>query len=582
MTFTRSEVVTYYQSRIPALSINGQKEARCACPIHSGKDPNFAVNTESGLAQCHSQCGRGWDMISLEQELSGLDFPKAKERVYEIVGRPNVPWEERNFEALYDYTDASGKVLYQVVRSVGKKFSQRRPDGNGGWLWGLGNVNAVPFRLEKVIHSNFVAIVEGEKDVLTLERIGMIASCNNGGAEHFKAELTQYFAEKHIAIFPDNDDKGRSHALKVAALLSPVAKSIKIVELPELQPKEDVTDFVNKGHTLEDIRELYRKSKQWSPEWEFSSSTPDENDKYVRTIEQEISAAGGLTEFWNLAAFTGMPTPFRQLNYSLGGGMRNGEIYVIGANQGAGKTSLALQFGMAAMRNGFGVLMFSMEMGWRAVFHRMAGIEARVDLLMFRESQRHKHESKEDRLRLSAATADIASWKLLVSTRSAATPEYIVAETRRLAKRSKVDLVIVDHMQLMAAEQNTRSDYEKFTAISRAMKQTAVELDVPVILVSQTSRSNSRDRRAELDVSDLRGSGAIEEDAAGVFLLYEDNADAEMAKSVDDGRRYAQGPIKTVLRIGKNRYGVQGTCIDLLHFKTLTRFDLSTYESETE
>jgi DNA primase len=129
MTFTRSEVHAFYGARVPSLKLTNQREWRGPCPVHSGKDPNFAVNAETGLAQCHSQCGRGWDMIALEQELGGLDFPRAKERVFEIVGRPRVPWEERDVQAIYDYTDESGKLLYQVLRKVGKEFKQRRPEG---------------------------------------------------------------------------------------------------------------------------------------------------------------------------------------------------------------------------------------------------------------------------------------------------------------------------------------------------------------------------------------------------------------------------------------------------------------------
>jgi CHC2 zinc finger len=150
MIFTSSEVRGYYAARVPSLRITNQREWRGPCPVHSGKDPNFAVNAETGLAQCHSQCGRGWDPISLEMELSGVDFPRAKEAVFQIVGRPNVPWEERNVEAIYDYTDAAGKLLYQVLRYRGKSFKQRRPDGAGGWHWGLSDVQRVPFRLPKM------------------------------------------------------------------------------------------------------------------------------------------------------------------------------------------------------------------------------------------------------------------------------------------------------------------------------------------------------------------------------------------------------------------------------------------------
>jgi replicative DNA helicase len=107
------------------------------------------------------------------------------------------------------------------------------------------------------------------------------------------------------------------------------------------------------------------------------------------------------------------------------------------------------------------------------------------------------------------------------------------------------------------------------------MKQTAVEIAAPLLLVSQTSRSNSRERRSELDVADLRGSGAIEEDAGAVFLLFEDRDDAEAAKKFNDGVRYTKGPLKTWLKVGKNRYGEQGRCLMLWHHKGETRFELA-------
>ena len=573
MTFTPNEVQAYYSARVPGVRISNQREWRGPCPVHQGKRDSFAVNAETGLAQCHSQCGRGWDIISLEMELSAVDFPKAKATVFRIIGRPDVPWEERNIEAVYDYVDQHGKLLYQVVRYYGKDFKQRRPHGQGGWLWGLGGAAPVPFNLPAILKAQLVAVTEGEKDALNLSRLGMPATCNNGGAGHFKPELAKWFAGKHVAIFPDNDEPGRKHAVAVARILSAVAPSVRIVEIPELPLKGDVSDFIQRGGTLDQLNALYAKAAGWTDEWDFAVSIPNENERYIRTLDQEIEAAGGLNEFWNLAKSAGLPTPFSKLNKLLGGAMRDGEIYVIGANQGAGKTSLALQFALTALRAGKSVLFFSMEMGWRAVFQRIAGIEARVDLAEFREDQRAGTVNQDHRLRLARATSEIAGWKLLVSTKPSVTPEHIISETQRLAKRAAIDLVIIDHMQLMGAGRETRTDYEKFTAISRAMKQTAVEVGVPLLLASQTSRSNSRERRSELDVSDLRGSGAIEEDAAGVFMLYEDSEDAAAARKVDDGRRYTKGPVKTWLKVGKNRYGEQGRCIFLMHHKGQTRFE---------
>jgi replicative DNA helicase len=226
--------------------------------------------------------------------------------------------------------------------------------------------------------------------------------------------------------------------------------------------------------------------------------------------------------------------------------MRRGEVYVIGGSQGSGKTSMGLQFILAALRAKFGVLEFSMEMGWREVFQRLVALEARVDLLEFARAQRHNGFVQGDRVELDRVAAEISQYALTVSTRSGVTPEYVVTECERLRKRQAVDFVVLDHMQLMATTGSVRGDYEKFTAISRAMKEVARSLDAPVLVLSQTSRNQAHDKRAELEVSDLRGSGAIEEDAAAVMLLYPDREDAQ--RCMESGL-FARGPVKTWLKL---------------------------------
>jgi KaiC/GvpD/RAD55 family RecA-like ATPase/5S rRNA maturation endonuclease (ribonuclease M5) len=579
--FTQAEITAYYAERVPATMLKSQTGHywRCGCPVHQGTDPNFAVDRRTGLAKCHSRCGKGWDIFSLEMELSSLDFPTAKTKVFRLIGRADPKWEERDFEAVYDYVDESGKLRYQVVRRYGKKFTQRQPDGAGGWIWGLKGTEWVPFNLPDVVKAGRVWIVEGEKDAITLGRLGLVGTCNNGGAGHFKPELARWFTGKHVAILPDNDEPGRDHALKVAALLSGKAASVKIVELVGLPQKGDVTDFVSAGGELATIEEAYARAVEWSPEWEFHTEIPSENDRYIRTFEQAIDESGGMDKFWNLLDQQGMETPFENLTRTLGGGMRNGEVYVIGADQGAGKSSLAMQFIIHAMRKKVGVLMFSMEMSWRDVFQRLASIQARVDLQEYREFLRLKRDGpllKEMRMRLATATAELCQYTLFVSNKTGVTPDHLLTESARLKKRKPVSLVVVDHMQLMATTGNVRGDYEKFTAISRACKETAMQMKVPLILVSQTSRSHTADKRTELEVSDLRGSGAIEEDAAAVLLLYADKQDRDLAK--DDGR-LMRGPVQSWLKVGKNRFGEQFRYLKLAHMKKYTRFDEYTPEA---
>lgn len=578
MEFSSGEISTYYAHRAPEMRQTSQREWRWRCPVHNGKDLNFAVSAETGRAMCHSQCGRGWDVISLEMELTGVDFIAAKAEVFRIVGRPAPTWEQRDVEAVYDYHDERGNVVYQVVRKLGKKFMQRRPDGQGRWMWGLGNVKPVPFQLPKLLSSStLVAITEGEKDAIAMTRAGWLATCNNGGAGNFKVEIAPYFAGKDIAIFPDNDEPGRKHAQLVAKILTGIAESVRIVEIPGLDLKGDVSDFLNRGGTLDELKELYDHAQDWTPEWRYTSDVPHENDRYLRTFGQFVTEAGGPNEFWKSVEIEGLPTPFDSLTRNLGG-LRQGEVYVLAANQGQGKTSLGLQFATVALERKCGVLLFSMEMSHRDVFQRIAAMDARVDLGMFRRLRKYGDDAvmlAEYEAALDQSTRKFSRLPLFVSTKSGVTTEFLTNEAKRVKDRAKIDLVILDHMQLMSGTGAPRGDYEKFTAISRATKGIAAELGVPLLLVSQTSRMNSTDKRSELEVSDIRGSGAIEEDAACVLLLYHDSMDFKAAKAEPSGDRLKRGPIKTWLKLGKNRYGPQGTYTLLNHFKAYTRFDLA-------
>lgn len=142
--FTKAEIARYYETRAPKLRQTQTREWRGQCIVHNGKGPNFSVKSDTGQAHCHSQCSRGWDIISLEMELFGCDFVKAKAEVFRIIGRPAPSREDADVEARYDYVDADGKLLYQVIRKHGKKFLQRRPDGVGGWIWNLRGMTPVP------------------------------------------------------------------------------------------------------------------------------------------------------------------------------------------------------------------------------------------------------------------------------------------------------------------------------------------------------------------------------------------------------------------------------------------------------
>ena len=162
----------------------------------------------------------------------------------------------------YSYVDREGRPRFEVVRfetpAGGKTFLQCRRDHAGHEVWDLKGVERVPYRLPRVLTAETVYLAEGEKDVHTLEAWGVVASCNPGGSgsSRLYAGWRDYFRDRHVVILPDNDEPGRKHAAAVAAALLSVAASIRIVELPGLLAKGDVTDWKDAGGTFERFREL--------------------------------------------------------------------------------------------------------------------------------------------------------------------------------------------------------------------------------------------------------------------------------------------------------------------------------------
>ncbi len=164
----------------------------------------------------------------------------------------------------FDYVDADGRLLFQVVRrepaGEPKRFVQRRPDGRGGWEWRSIPESERPlYRLPEVLaaieRGQTVYIVEGEKHADRLARDGLVATTNPGGAEKFLPHHAETLAGANVVILPDNDEPGRKHGHQVAALLAGKAADIKLVELDGLPPKGDVLDWLAAGHTAQELDE---------------------------------------------------------------------------------------------------------------------------------------------------------------------------------------------------------------------------------------------------------------------------------------------------------------------------------------
>jgi len=153
----------------------------------------------------------------------------------------------------YNYEDETGKLLYQIVKYQPKGFSQRRPDGNGGWICNVSGVEKVLYRLPQLVKAQpdeWIYITEGEKDADSISALGFTATTSSGGTGKWLESYNEYFRDRCVAILPDNDRAGRAHAKSIAEAICDVAKCVKIIALPGLPDKGDVTDFLEAGHSM--------------------------------------------------------------------------------------------------------------------------------------------------------------------------------------------------------------------------------------------------------------------------------------------------------------------------------------------
>jgi len=247
----------------------GQGKWSALCPAHEDKNPSLSVGLgEDGkvLLHCHAGCSHKDILATLDLKEKDLFSDTCYANA--VSESAEEAQADRIAEALlnngksasgvigevssctYDYVDSNGNLLYQVLRRSGKKFRQRRPDGQGGWVWNIKDTPRVLYNLPAVASApveEWVFIVEGEKDVDNLRALNIAATTNSGGTGKWnQVDDDSVLNGRGVAILPDNDEPGRKHANDVAMALHGKAKVVKIVELPGLSEKGDVSDWLAK------------------------------------------------------------------------------------------------------------------------------------------------------------------------------------------------------------------------------------------------------------------------------------------------------------------------------------------------
>ncbi len=270
---------------------------------------------------------------------------------------------------------------------------------------------------------------------------------------------------------------------------------------------------------------------------------------------------GGLNAFLDPSKrIKGVSTGFTKLD-EMTSGLHGGELVILAARPSMGKTALALNMAQhVAVRLNLPVAVFSLEMSKESLLTRLLCATARVDSHRYRTG----YLNAEERRRLQAALVQLTEAPLFIDDSAGVNVMDMHAKLRRLQAEHKLGLVVVDYLQLMSSPRRVENRVQEVSAISRGLKLLAKELDVPMLVLSQLSRApetRQGDHRPQL--SDLRESGSIEQDADVVMFIFREEV---YKRDREDLRGLAE------LLLAKQRNGPIGK-IDLVFLHHLTKFE---------
>jgi len=254
-----------------------EKQYTACCPSHEDENPSLSISEKDGkiLLYCHAGCQHNDVLAAVGLKKSDLFVDKDPQNRQKIGTKT------------YDYRDANGALLYYKTRvdynDGSKSFFFKQPNGTKG----VKGVKRVPYNLPAVIEASTIYFVEGEKcanAIIEAERVA--TSLDSGAKSKWLPEYGEHFKDKTVIIIPDNDEPGMMYAKRIA---KQIPKS-RIVPLPELKPKEDIYDWLNAGHTMDEIDILSdyvpesREEADESDETE-GKSKPTQAERLIKLVE---------------------------------------------------------------------------------------------------------------------------------------------------------------------------------------------------------------------------------------------------------------------------------------------------------
>lgn len=280
-----------------AIALGGEirgQEILAPGPGHSASDRSLSVKVDAGAPD-----GFVVNSFAGDDPIASRDYVREKAGLepFKPSGqRRNNDRPKGKIVAEYDYTDENGVLLYQVVRYDPKDFRQHRPDGNGGWIWNLGSTRRIPYRLPELLQFPYatVFVCEGEKDADRVASLGHCATTVASGK--WTDDCINPFAGRDIIVLQDNDGAGEKKAHAAAQALQRIAKTIRVVLLPDLKPGGDVSDWLDadpqRAGTLADV---CFDVPEWTP---ASSAIPAETTPALQSARASSFEMKSIQWLW--------------------------------------------------------------------------------------------------------------------------------------------------------------------------------------------------------------------------------------------------------------------------------------------
>jgi len=483
------------------------------CPAHEDRQNSLSVHEKNGkiLLKCFAGCETPDIAAALGLEMRDLfveeDTPPVRRAA---PPRPAAPKETpptgaERLVATYPYQNAKGELLYEVLRFEPKTFRQRHPDGKGGFVWNLDGVTRTLFNLPAVLDAierdETVFYVEGEKDVESLARVGLVGTTHCGGSGGWRPEYAEPLRDARVVILPDNDKPG----MQLAQAVKKELKEAAILQLPGLPSKGDVSDWLATGGTPDALLAL-----------------ADDALALYRPVELE--------------KFLAEPG---ELDWLIPGFLVRGTISQLTAKPAAGKTTLLVQM--------------SLQLACGDPFLDMAPLKPVRTLYLMAEGARAGFRGRArtacESLGITGSRLKEVPW-FIQPERATSKIKLGSEELKSLIAASKADLVVLDTQRYFkqGGDENSADDWLKF--FMEPMRSLITEFGCSFLLVHHFRKSG--DDVAE-DDEKQRGTSAQIGDVDVAMRLEIEKAEAGKRR-----RGAAPGaPRKTSYRrlvVDKNKY----------------------------